>query len=669
MKTNLLISVFLMLVSLSGFAQWSSDPSLNTVITNATGEQAIPKIATSADGTTYIGWFSNEGGNYDVRLQKLDMYGNLQWDATGLLVSDHPSMTWLTDWDMAVDAEDYAIFCFQDIRNSGNNNIYAYRISPDGDFVWGVDGLELSNSTAFDVSPKVVVTNAGNIVIAWQADDVIIRQKIAPDGTLLWGDSGITLSGSNTYSWPQLMPAGDDEVIMKFFEDSGPTWSPTRHVFAQRYDADGNAVWTEDAVISDAGGISAWTQIFPMVNDGNDGFYIAWHDDRDNNMLSSIFVQHVGPDGQILLDANGVEASTMPNRNHFYPQLALPPGSQNIFVYWNEMDGDQNNRGIYGQKILSTGERLWTDNGKVFIEISSTNVYPLAARNSDVDMVVIYEEFSNAVNSGIKAMRLDTDGNYVWAGDKIDMCTVQSEKVHPAVNDYKNGQWIATWEDSRNGDKDIYGQNIQLDGTLGPVSVSGEVEVSPDTLYFDESPQMQQIHVINFTEDVYTITDIDEYGIYCWWVDPYPVLPYDLAPGDTFIVDVYFECITVPQGKGYVYEPLRIMSATDTNTVIIAVDENLLVGMDDHSSALLRVYPNPSKGEVNFHHNNPGSDKAELVIFDAVGRRIVSVQLDQGQDYRWNGTDTRQRRVAPGTYYYKLTSGETQETGKIILLQ
>ncbi|MCK4676486.1 MAG: hypothetical protein KAT48_00015, partial [Bacteroidales bacterium] len=345
MKTHFLIFVLLLNFSLFSFAQWSSDASVNTSVAIATGDQVIPKIATSPSGTTYISWFSGESGNYNVRLQKMDVYGNKLWADEGLLVSDHPAMSWLTDWDIAIDQEEHAIITFQDIR-TGNNNIYAYRITPDGEFIWGDDGLELSNTTAFDASPKVTVTNAGNAIIAWASEDVVILQKITPEGTFLWGDNGITLSGENRYSWPQLLPVGDDDIILKYFEDSGPIMYPTRHILAQRYDMNGNPVWNEEAVISDAAGISAWTQIFPFINDGNDGFYIAWHDDRDNNMLASIFVQHIGSDGLILFADDGIEASTMPNRNHFYAKLALPPGSNDIFIVWNEMDANQNNRGI-----------------------------------------------------------------------------------------------------------------------------------------------------------------------------------------------------------------------------------------------------------------------------------------------------------------------------------
>ncbi|MFZ4522355.1 MAG: hypothetical protein ACOYNC_11660 [Bacteroidales bacterium] len=480
LKSFFLLLVSFCLLSLHGVSQWSTNPAVNNVICSLSGEQAIPKIATCSNGDTYIGYFSNEGGNYNVRLQRLDALGNILWAPNGILISSNPQETWLTDWDMTCDAANHAILAFNDIR-TGNTNVVAYRISPAGAFVWGANGIMLSNSTAFNAAPKVVATPAGNLVFAWSAETVIIMQKLNPSGALLWGSAGITLSSANTLSWPQLMPVGTDEVILKYFNDSGPPNAPTRHVFAQRYNSAGTAVWGSAAPISLAGGISAWTQIFPFINDGSDGFYIAWHDDRDNNMRASVFVQHVSSAGVVLYPSNGVEVSNLSGMNHYYPQLALPPGSSDVFVYWNEMVSNQDQWGIFGQKINSTGSLQWGSGGMTFIPVSTTNVYPYEARNSPTDMVLIYEEYSNAINGTIKAMRISPSGAFLWTPAQKDICTVSSEKIHPVVNEFGNNQWIVAWEDTRSGNSDIVAQNIQLDGSLGPAfsgTISGTITLA-----------------------------------------------------------------------------------------------------------------------------------------------------------------------------------------------
>jgi hypothetical protein len=459
-----LLVAFIPLVSLS---QWSTDPAVNNPINILSGEQAIPKIATCPNGDTYIASFSSESGNYNVRMQRLNAQGVPQWTTNGILISDNPQDSWLTDWDMTADNANHAILVFPDIRNGGAN-VVAYRISPTGTFVWGDDGIVLSTGDA-NYSPKVTTTSSGNAIIAWPQEDVIHMQKISPSGSLLWGSGGITLSETGySYSWPQLLPVGTDEFIMKYFKDSGTFPAITRHVYAQRYNASGSPVWSSPTVVSNAGGITAWTQIFPFVNDGSDGFYIAWHDDRDNNMLASTWVNHISNSGAVLFPANGVEASTLGGRNHYYPQLDLPPGSSNVYVFWNEMDADQNNRGIYGQKLSSTGTRLWAASGMVFIEISPTDVYPEAVRNSPSDVVVFYSQQISGMNYTLKAFRVDTDGGYMWTPNHKTLCSVASQKVHVETNEFANNQWIMSWEDNRNGQSDIYAQNIQLDGSLGP---------------------------------------------------------------------------------------------------------------------------------------------------------------------------------------------------------
>ncbi|MCK5050667.1 MAG: T9SS type A sorting domain-containing protein [Candidatus Cloacimonetes bacterium] len=469
MKKQLFIFILILCYSALIYAEWSSDPGVNNAICDLNGEQAIPKVVTSSVGDTYIGWFSNDSGNYDVRLQRLDQLGNELWEQDGIIVSDNPAMSWLTDWDMTVDDNNHAILTFQDIRNAGNNNIYAYRVSPDGTSVWGEDGLELSNSGAFDVSPKVCVTSTGNIVVTWQADYVIIMQKIAPDGTLLWGDNGITMSCADTYSWPQPIAVEDDNILLKFFHDTGPSYAPTRHCYMQKYDSDGIAVWDEDIVVSNAGGISAWTQVFNIISDEDNGCFITWHDSRGGGTISYPFVQHVNSDGSVVFTANGIQLSAEADRQNFYPESVYNAVNEELITYWFQTNGNQNNYGITGQKLDANGDLQWGANGNNLINISPLYVQLIAVRAASDDLIIFYEEYTDATNAYVKAIKLDTDGNYSWPDEQITMCSVASSKVHSVASQFSNNQIIASWEDDRNGPKDIYAQNINFDGTLGVI--------------------------------------------------------------------------------------------------------------------------------------------------------------------------------------------------------
>ncbi|HLN54138.1 MAG TPA: T9SS type A sorting domain-containing protein [Lentimicrobium sp.] len=467
-KITLLVILFALIQPVN--AQWSTNPALNNAISDLSGEQVLPKIGLCSDGNIYIAFMSNVTGSYNVRLQKLDSQGNELWDHNGILISDHPTDSWISDWDMAVDINDHAVLTFSDVRAGGNWDVFAYRISPDGAFTWGDDGIALSDNSAFNVAPKVTCTNAGNAVFAWMSEDVIVMQKITPAGVKLWGDAGITLSSINSLKWPQLMPAGTDDIIMKYFDDAGSPQYPTRHVFAQRYNSSGVGIWSSPVVISNAGGISAQTQIFSFINDGTDGFYIAWHDDRDGNLIASSFVQHVNSSGQLVWPSNGVEVSLSGGYNHFYPYLALPQGSTDVYVFWNEMSGDQNQQGISGQKLSSTGARQWGNQGTTFIPLSYTPVYPEGASSSLTDMMVVYK-IGGYNNNQIKGMKIAPDGSFLWTPSSTVISSVSSNKAYSVMSNFANDQWIVSWADNRNDANDIYAQNIAIDGSLGPYEI------------------------------------------------------------------------------------------------------------------------------------------------------------------------------------------------------
>lgn len=495
MKKHLLPIIIIMILIVPLQAQWSEDAMENLQISDMTGEQVISKTALCPNGDYYIGYFSSEDGNYNVRLQRLDNQGNKLWEENGILVSDHPSMTWLTDWDMIADHENHAILTWQDIRSEGNNNTVAYRIAPDGTFVWGEDGIMLSNSTAFDAAPKVTVTDVNNAVFAWQAENVIIIQKISPDGNKQWGEWGITFSSDNTYSWPQLLPVGDDEIILKFYDDSGPVWAPTRHLLAQKFDADGEAVWPSITVINDEGNIQAWHQILSFINDGNDGFYIAWHDFTLSGTQASAWIQHVDSNGQVQFETNGLLLSTRINFNQFYPSVAKPENDVNVYVYWREVNGEQNQWGIYGQKVSPEGNRIWGDEGKIIYVVGGEAYYPYLADAVDEDVVILYENGSDQ----LKAARIDSNGSFVWEPSVVAVSDNTSAKVHLSASAFDGNQWVFAWEDSRSGNDDIYAQNLNKNGSIGvsepgvytltltidgegTVEVNGEVYTDPVTV-------------------------------------------------------------------------------------------------------------------------------------------------------------------------------------------
>ncbi|MDD4746106.1 MAG: T9SS type A sorting domain-containing protein [Salinivirgaceae bacterium] len=496
----------LMLLSQIIFAQWSDSPAENLRITNSDNEKSSTKIATCSNGNYYVGYFASSESVYTVRLQLVSSQGALLWGDNGIEVSNKPTMSWVTDWDMSVDSENNAILTWTDTRLDGDLNVVASKVSQSGDFIWGADGILLSASVGMDIAPKVVVTGGDDVVIAWQSNYVIIMQRISATGLKMWGDWGITLSSTNRYTWPQLMAVGDNDIIMKYFEDSGQTMYPIRHIKAQRYDSNGLPVWDNSVIVSNAGTISSWTQILSFVSDGNEGFYMAWHDYRFSGINASSWVQHVNSEGVVQFPENGALLSTSNSANQFEPKIVLNESSSDIMVLWRETNGNQNQYGVYGQKVNSLGVCQWNDGGKVIIPLESTNIYLEYCLSYVDDILMVFRE----EESLIKARRLKSSGENVWDQADSPISTSGADKSDCVISSFANNQWVAFWIAPVNDTTNVFAQNFRPDGSLGINNssgiISGQISIEGNMVPVEEI-------IITVDDDIYHPNDEGIYSI------------------------------------------------------------------------------------------------------------------------------------------------------------
>lgn len=635
--------VVIFCMAFSGFAQFTSNPGENTQLSDLSGEQATPKIAICSDGSMYVSWFSNENSNYNVRLQYLDADGNAQWEDNGLLVSDEPQMSWLTDWDLTVDPDNYAVVTFQDIRDV-NNNPVGYRVSPAGDMMWGDEGIMLSDNENFEVAPKVCATEAGNAIFAWQSqgDNNEVRlQKVSPAGDLLWGE-GIVLSEAGIqYTAPYLRPAGDDYAYLIWHKETGPFWAPNRGLYVQKLDTDGSFMWATASEIYAP--VASGPVVYLHIRaDNSNGLVFSWYG-NDIGTHFNAWVQHMNADGSLSMPANGVTVSTSQDRHHMYSAPAYLPETNEIVVFFSEQDLNQNDRGLYAQKFDVQGNRQWTDNGKTLIPLSN-NDYSLPMAYGYMDKAIcVYGafEFGNPVDSKVQAVMLDADGNYVWQDEFIDMSTVQSQKLHRTLSPLNSGQWVAVWGDERNGNRDIYAQNILPDGSLG-VQASGEGKM------------------LGFVRDATTNLGIDMATITATNADDdHQTVQTPFGSHYSFMVSTGTYSVSCA-ASGY-----QTAELTD-----VVIDENqnmaynfylqptdVLSGIAGTVSSENQVYPNPAS-DVLFVN---GSKNCAIEIKNMQGQVLINQITAIGNK---GGINVSQ--LSPGVYIYNIMYNEQIVTGKFI---
>jgi len=304
---------------------------------------------------------------------------------------------------------------------------------------------------------------------------------VAPDGTLRFAAGGLAVltPGGEAPAFEQVVPADGGAVICSYVRDISSFLSP-RHVRAAKFATDGSLVWGPVAVYDAMSvPIAHWPR---LQADGSGGAVLAWHSAAISTFDTR--VQRLDGDGNEMWAHNGVLVSTSSGTSQLDPALAFNAATGETFVAWNERNSAQSQWGIYAQKLDAAGTRAWGATGEVLVPVDGINKsYPRAVPYGDGCMVFWADEPGGMFGQDrLLGTRLDGAGAPVWPGAPILVSSVLSTKSRLPLAITGEGTAIILWEDDRDGTPDVYGQNVNEDGTLGPPTVGiedGQETVEP----------------------------------------------------------------------------------------------------------------------------------------------------------------------------------------------
>ncbi len=475
-------------------AQWSEDPYENQAVVTRPGDQAIPKAAATPDGGSWVAWFDNASGNYDVYLQRYDSKGHAVFPVGGMLVSGHAQSSSLVNWDLIADAAGAAVLAFTDTRAGGDLDVYLYKIGADGSFLWGANGVAASANADFEADPRLALASDGDVVVVWSflgSPAAVRMQRYDAAGTALLAAGGLTVASEAGRSpgFAEIAPSASGDVIVSWVRDIN-FFTSVKHLRAQRFDAAGAPQWPAPVEVFDAHNLPI-AYAPQLLADGAGGAVLCWHASNPATNLFDGYVQRLSSAGAELYGHNGVPISSTGGRNHLSPTAAYVAATGDTVVYWNEKDSSQNLSGLYAQKIDAAGVRQWGSGGIELMSVSTSPVYPPSAVpvGDGAMAFVTWAPTSTWGQDQLLAFRLDASGASPWGGAR-DLCTRQSNKsVRHAVAQNASGEAVVYWEDERNGSDDVYGQNITADGERGVRYL--EVDVASISLAAGGSAQLQ----------------------------------------------------------------------------------------------------------------------------------------------------------------------------------
>ncbi|MEJ2719989.1 MAG: FlgD immunoglobulin-like domain containing protein [bacterium] len=88
---------------------------------------------------------------------------------------------------------------------------------------------------------------------------------------------------------------------------------------------------------------------------------------------------------------------------------------------------------------------------------------------------------------------------------------------------------------------------------------------------------------------------------------------------------------------------------------------------------LMQNYPNPFNPTTRIEFSLPERSHVSIVVYDPAGRRVATL-VDEMRpagtgNVRWDGRNAAGNPVSSGVYFYRMTTGKTVLTKKMILLK
>ena len=565
-------------------AQWVDDPATNTFIVNCANDDGELYTATNPNtGDTYVQWEGFGSNGWSPHLQRINFEGVPQWGEDGIHISGHEFSSMSEGVAMTTTADGCVVSCFATYDGFS----YAVKIDPDGNFVWGEQGLQLFGGLGFSRTELTAGDDGGFWALGFDYQNLYL-QYVGADGTL--GPTA-TISDSGGYEcmFGQLTLSLNNNVLLTY-EKVGSGFYTDKELYVVAVTPDGTILNPASLLMSSQTFQS--TYIHKAVADGMGGGYAyIWHPGIGGAFNTYVF--HFNEFGvSTISDLNGIAVhSTDPMNYYGYACGTVDPNNYDLIVTYEQTDAStQSQSRIYVNRITATGERVWGEGILLadYVGVSYTDIMVDAFEDGN-GFSVIYAKSSpsNSYFTTIEAIGMDMDGNQLWA--KTLCSNTYRRTMCDNSTGFNMGQNIVAWVNCLDGG--IYAQNIGPDGTLGPI----------------EPPVISCLAPENFEGEYVYFMEDQQFGVNLTWEAPetlplhYNLYRSDIATKSDIVIEIgadqtsYFDESEIGNYKYQltaVYENCEsdfALTPTGEDFVIIVVT-GLEESADDEIVTVLRIY-------------------------------------------------------------------------------
>ena len=403
----------------------------------------------SPDGSIIISWSDTRNAIRDIYAQKIAADGTYLWDNDGALVVDFDGRQ--EDPLLVSDNNGGAYIIWRDYRDENYyGDIYAQHIDSNGNRLWDLDGVPLSDASGEQSSHNLCVDGDGGAFAVWldkNGSGTYMGVHLDADGPSDMVEISSTQNGSFSLEY-----AGNGEAVMVWRD------AIADDLRAQRFNIDMDMFWNQPnenkgKIICDAEGV----QTKAKVTTFGDNVIITWKDLR-NDSDGDIYAQIFNQSGDEILQNNGVVICDNPSQQ-VSPRVKTD--GLYAYIYWedkrNEISGNSN-VDPYVQKMDVQGNMLWQNNG---IQVSSNESEQIGVRmspdqNGGAFFTWVDSRFSlssDDTNKGadIYAQHIASDGSLTFGENDIEIDTDKGVQDLPLIKTNSSGDAYIVWSDSKNG--------------------------------------------------------------------------------------------------------------------------------------------------------------------------------------------------------------------------
>ena len=321
---KLFFLVISLVAMLTAKAQWVDDPATNTFLANCGNDDGELYMATNPNtGDTYIQWEGFGTNGWSPTLQRLNFQGESQWGDDGIHIGGHEFSSMSEGVAMTTTTDGCVVSCFATYDGFS----YAVKIDPDGNFVWGEQGLQLFGGLGFSRT-ELTAGNDGGLGFSrtelTAGDDGgfwalgfdyqnLYLQYVGADGTL---GPTTTISDSGGYKcmFGQLTLSLNNNVLLTY-EKVGSGFYTDKELYVVAVTPDGTILNPASLLMSSQTFQS--TYIHKAVADGMGGGYAyIWHPGIGGAFNTYVF--HFNEFGvSTISDLNGIAVHSTDPMNYY----------------------------------------------------------------------------------------------------------------------------------------------------------------------------------------------------------------------------------------------------------------------------------------------------------------------------------------------------------------